>query len=116
MRVAQKATADAAATLSESTPGTRGGASPCPLDSKPLHISPWARHRGVARRAAAEATRWALENLGFASVELRAAVENTASRRVAEHLGFTLEGVMRSGVPSRIGHVDVASYNRLSSD
>lgn len=61
-------------------------------------------------------SRWALEDLGFARVELRAAVENSASRRVAEHLGFTLEGVMRSGVPGQSGRFDVALYSRLPSD
>jgi RimJ/RimL family protein N-acetyltransferase len=54
-----------------------------------------ARGRGVAGRALVLATRAAIER-GAARVQLRADVENAASRRVAEKAGFTAEGVLRS--------------------
>jgi RimJ/RimL family protein N-acetyltransferase len=53
-----------------------------------------ARGRGVTTRALRLAGGLAFEQ-GAARVQLRADVENTASRRVAEKAGFTAEGVLR---------------------
>ncbi|HZR95624.1 MAG TPA: GNAT family N-acetyltransferase [Gaiellaceae bacterium] len=55
-----------------------------------------ARGRGVMTRAVAIVSRLALEREGAARVQLRADPENVASCRVAEKVGFTLEGVLRS--------------------
>src|SRR5260221_5841543 len=54
-----------------------------------------ARGRGLATRALMLVTRIALEE-SARRVQLRAAVGNDASRRVAEKAGFRLEGVLRS--------------------
>jgi RimJ/RimL family protein N-acetyltransferase len=54
-----------------------------------------ARGRGSTTRAVRLVARWAFD-AGAARVQLRADVENTPSRRVAEKVGFTLEGVLRS--------------------
>ena len=61
--------------------------------------APWARGRGVAGRAAALHTGWAIEVLGLARVELLAEVDNIASQRAAERAGFVREGVARSVRP-----------------
>ncbi len=53
------------------------------------------RGRGITTRALVLATRHALER-GAARVQLRADIENLASRRVAEKVGFRAEGVLRS--------------------
>ena len=53
-----------------------------------------ARGRGVTTRALRLASDLAFEE-GAARVQLRADVENVASRRVAEKAGFTAEGVLR---------------------
>jgi RimJ/RimL family protein N-acetyltransferase len=53
-----------------------------------------ARGRGVTTRALRLAGGLAFER-GAARVQLRADVENTPSRRVAEKAGFTAEGVLR---------------------
>ena len=53
-----------------------------------------ARGRGVTTRALVLAASVAFEE-GAARVQLRADVENVASRRVAEKAGFTAEGVLR---------------------
>ncbi len=53
-----------------------------------------ARGRGVTTRALRLAGGLAFEQ-GAARVQLRADVENTPSRRVAEKAGFTAEGVLR---------------------
>ena len=70
------------------------------LDQRDAELSYWtapdARGRGVALRAVDAALRWGFTELGLRRVQLFHAVENTASRRVAEKAGFTLEGRLRS--------------------
>ena len=80
-------------------------------------VAPAARRRGVARRAAAAVTAWALHDVGFARVELLAAEGNAGSRRVAELLGFTQEGVLRSAANGRgAERVDLVLYSRIATD
>ena len=77
-----------------------------------------ARGRGVMTRALVLAARWALGDGGAARVQLRADVENVASRRVAEKAGFQLEGVLRSAHwNARLGRrQDWAMYSLLPGD
>ncbi|HEX6789237.1 MAG TPA: GNAT family N-acetyltransferase [Gaiellaceae bacterium] len=77
-----------------------------------------ARGRGVMTRALVLAARWALGAGGAARVQLRADVENVASRRVAEKAGFQLEGVLRSAHwNARLGRrQDWAMYSLLPGD
>jgi len=79
-------------------------------------VAPGARRRGVACRAAAAVTQWALRDVGFARVELLAAVDNTGSRRVAERIGFAQEGVLRSAGAGRGERVDLVMYSRIAND
>lgn len=79
-------------------------------------VSPRARRRGVARRAAAAVTEWALREVGFPRVELLAAVGNAGSRRVAELAGFTQEGVLRSAGLGRGERLDMVIFGRLPDD
>ena len=51
--------------------------------------------KGYVGEAVAAITRFAFEKLGAARVELRTDSHNTRSFRVAERLGFRLEGIMR---------------------
>jgi RimJ/RimL family protein N-acetyltransferase len=76
-----------------------------------------ARGRGLATRALALVTNVALE-AGAARVQLRAAVGNDASRRVAEKAGFRLEGVLRSAhwSPRLERRLDWAMYSLLPGD
>jgi ribosomal-protein-serine acetyltransferase len=71
--------------------------------------------RGIVTRSAS-----ALRDLGFgiglARIELRAATANTRSRRVAERLGFTLEGVLRAALPLGPARLDAALYAQLPAD
>lgn len=77
-----------------------------------------ARGRGVMTRALVLAARWAFDDCGAARVQLRADVENVASRRVAEKAGFRLEGVLRSAHwNARLGRrQDWAMYSLLSGE
>jgi RimJ/RimL family protein N-acetyltransferase len=72
------------------------------------------RGSGVASTAARMLCDFGFETLGLRRVELNAAVNNPASRRVAEKAGFELEGVRRAwrtvaGVPT-----DFNLYSRVS--
>jgi RimJ/RimL family protein N-acetyltransferase len=77
-----------------------------------------ARGRGVMTRALRLAASWAFADGGAARVQLRADVENAASRRVAEKAGFQLEGVLRSAHwNARLGRrQDWAMYSLLPSE
>lgn len=77
--------------------------------------APWARGRGITSDAVRRVTLWAHES-GFHRVELRAAVHNHASRRVAERAGFTLEGICRDGELLRGEYNDLAVYSHLPQD
>lgn len=79
-------------------------------------VAPDARRRGVARRAARAVTEWALHDVGFARVELLAAVGNAGSRRIAELVGFTAEGVLRSAAAGRGERLDLVMHSRLPTD
>lgn len=76
-----------------------------------------ARGRGAMGCALALACAYAFEQ-GAARVQLRAAVANDASRRVAEKAGFRLEGILRSAHHNaRLGRrVDWAMYSLLPGD
>ena len=51
--------------------------------------------KGYVGEAVAAITRFAFEKLSAARVEIRTDNQNTRSFRVAERLGFKLEGIMR---------------------
>jgi RimJ/RimL family protein N-acetyltransferase len=58
-------------------------------------VTPRARGAGVASRALALLSRWALDEVGFARIDLQASVANPGSLRVAERCGYVREGRLR---------------------
>lgn len=59
----------------------------------------------------------AFETVGLYRLELRTGVENRASQRVAEKLGFTREGTMRKGCPYGMEDgYDCHLYGLLAAD
>ncbi|HYH27523.1 MAG TPA: GNAT family protein [Actinomycetota bacterium] len=75
------------------------------------------RGRGYAVEAGAAAVELAFGPLSMHRVELRAGVGNTASRRVAEKLGFTLESDrLRDSGLGADGRYDCCLYARLVTD
>jgi len=70
-----------------------------------------ARGQGVASEAVGALCRWALAGLGLQRLEARVEVGNSASRRVAEKAGFTLEGVARAS-----GSYGTWVLSRLAAD
>jgi len=68
--------------------------------------APWARRTGVVTQASAALCRWAFGALGLGLIEWYAEVGNVPSRRVAERIGFTVEGTLRQRLIHRGGRVD----------
>ena len=64
------------------------------------HVGYWcekeARGRGITTRALRRVCRYGLDELALERLALTVDVENLASQRVAEKVGFQREGVMRS--------------------
>ena len=80
-------------------------------------VAPWARGRGVAVAATRAVARWGLNTLGLERIAWRAELGNHASRVVAHHLGFRMEGVLRAGAPTFDGHrVDCWSAGLLPGE
>jgi RimJ/RimL family protein N-acetyltransferase len=73
-----------------------------------------ARGRGVASGALLLASRWALER--HRRLQLHADVENVASQRVAEKVGFRREGVLRSWIEQNGTPRDHVLYALLRDD
>jgi RimJ/RimL family protein N-acetyltransferase len=70
--------------------------------------------KGYVSEAVAILTRFALEQLGMARVELITDEANHASRRVADRCGFTLEGILRHESRAPDGTLrDTCVYARL---
>jgi ribosomal-protein-serine acetyltransferase len=81
----------------------------------------WARsdrtRRGYTTEACNALLAFAFQTVRLYRVELRAGVENRASQRVAEKLGFRLEGTLRKGCPSGSnGGYDCHLYGLLATD
>ncbi|MER5949120.1 GNAT family N-acetyltransferase [Streptomyces sp. NPDC001904] len=59
------------------------------------------RGRGYMTEAVLGVARWAFTELACTRLEWRAEVGNKGSRAVAEKAGFTVEGVLRAGLPNK---------------
>jgi RimJ/RimL family protein N-acetyltransferase len=79
-------------------------------------VHPAARGRGVAGRALGLLTGWGLGGLGLERIELRIAVTNPASERVAARGGYTREGVLRCVHFKEGRRLDLGVWSRLRSD
>ncbi|QNP73702.1 GNAT family N-acetyltransferase [Streptomyces roseirectus] len=77
---------------------------------------PAARGRGVAARAAAVLSDWALDDVGFHRLELLHATGNPASCGVARNAGFAAEGTKRSAVLHADGWHDMHLHARVKGD
>jgi ribosomal-protein-serine acetyltransferase len=72
--------------------------------------------RGFATEASEAVIRWAFDVLDLERMELRAGIDNHASQRVAERLGFRREGRLRRGCPHPDGGYDCYLYGLLRED
>ncbi len=72
--------------------------------------------RGVASAAAGAVALHGLVERGLARIEIMAQVQNRASRRVAEKLGATFEGVLRNRLNYAGEPRDAALYSLIPAD
>lgn len=72
--------------------------------------------KGLMTEAAGAVVRYGFEELSLNRIELRAAVANLASIRVAEKLGFQREGVLRGNCLGPGGTSDAYMYGLLATD
>lgn len=72
--------------------------------------------RGIATEAGRAVIPFAFAEIGLNRLELVADIDNVASRRVAEKLGFRLEGTKREGTFVDGRGVDVHLYGLIASD
>ncbi|MEU7869590.1 GNAT family N-acetyltransferase [Dactylosporangium sp. NPDC049140] len=68
--------------------------------------APWARGKGYTTEAVRAACAYGFERLALGRIVWRAHVGNNASRRVAEKVGFLVEGVQRESCVQRGERVD----------
>jgi RimJ/RimL family protein N-acetyltransferase len=81
----------------------------------------WARGKGVMTDASRLVCEWAFADpaaggLGLARIDWYAEVGNLASRRVAEKLGFTLEGTLRQRIVHRSQRADAWAAGLLRGE
>ncbi|WP_137989033.1 GNAT family N-acetyltransferase [Streptomyces vilmorinianum] len=74
------------------------------------------RGRGYMTEAALALARWAFTEIGCTRLEWRAEVGNEGSRAVAQKAGFTMEGVLRAGLPNNGTLRDTWVASLLPSD
>jgi RimJ/RimL family protein N-acetyltransferase len=74
------------------------------------------RRRGIGERALRLVSRWALQELGLARLQLSVMVGNTASARLAEKAGFKREGILRAWMDNRGARADVIMHSLLPGD
>jgi RimJ/RimL family protein N-acetyltransferase len=79
-------------------------------------VLPQARGAGVAPRALAAVSRWALEETGFHRLHLSHSTRNEPSCRAAVKAGFLLEGTMRSEAVHADGRHDMHLHARIRAD
>ncbi|AEB43069.1 MULTISPECIES: GNAT family N-acetyltransferase [Micromonospora] len=78
--------------------------------------APHARGRGYQTAALAALTTWGFATLGLARIEWWAKVGNVASRRVAEKVGFAMEGTARAALNHRGTRADAWVGALLAED
>jgi RimJ/RimL family protein N-acetyltransferase len=79
-------------------------------------VSAGERGRGVAARALRLLARYAFDELGVQRIELWIDPENGPSKRVAEAVGFSREGLLRSFMPVRGERRDMLMYSLLPGE
>lgn len=78
--------------------------------------APHARGKGYMTAALRAACEFGFKELGLQRIEWRAHVGNDGSKKVAERVGFQLEGVQRLGCPQRGERHDAWIASLLRSD
>ncbi len=90
------------------------------LENECVSLGYWLDHeqcgRGLMTLAVQAMTRWCFMEMGRHRVQIRAAVDNVASRRIPERLGFAQEGLLRQAAIVAGRRQDMVLYARLRCD
>jgi len=78
--------------------------------------APQARGRGVVTQAATVLCRWGFAELGLQRIAWTAQLDNAASWRVAQKIGFRHEGIARNGLDHRGTQVDALVAGLVPAD
>lgn len=80
-------------------------------------ISPEYQGKGIMTQAVSIALRYGFDSFSFNRIEIKCAVGNVKSNRIAEKFGFTFEGTERDGeLLSNGDFVDVRVYSLLKKE
>ncbi len=89
-------------------------------DNKKVEIGFWIsekyQHLGIISLSCKALINHAFKELGFNRIQLKAAVENINSQKVAQRLGFIKEGIEREGELHKRGFVDLMVFGLLKRD
>jgi RimJ/RimL family protein N-acetyltransferase len=72
--------------------------------------------RGIATAATLLAAKFGFEDLGLSRIEILMAIENVASRRVAEKAGAKKEGILRNRILLHNHPFDAIMYSLIAAD
>lgn len=78
-------------------------------------VLPEMRGRDIAARAVETMATWAFETLGLHRLVLQHSLHNTTSCRVAEKVGFAVEGTLRSAARHQDGWHDMHVHGRVGA-
>lgn len=96
------------------------GFHPIDRDNRSVNVGYWLDERrqgsGIATRAVGAACRHAFSTWGLNRVEIRVAVENTPSQKLAERLAFTREGILRQAQIVNDVALDLVVYSLLAGE
>jgi RimJ/RimL family protein N-acetyltransferase len=79
-------------------------------------FDPATRGGGIGRRALSQFVSHLFQEEHAHRIQLTTDVENLAMRRVAEHVGFAMEGTLRAFMPSKDGPRDYLMYGLTRAD
>lgn len=79
-------------------------------------LAEWATGRGIMTRSCRALIDFGFNKRGYNRIVIRFVPENVASRRIAERLGFTQEGVARQAYKMHDGLHDLVTYSLLRSE
>ncbi len=79
-------------------------------------LAPTHEGRGLASAGTRYLIDWLFDERDMHRITIRAALDNTRSRAVAERLGFTYEGVLRRSLLLQGEHRDAALYSVLRDE
>ena len=79
-------------------------------------LLPEARGRGAATAALRLFCVWVFDTVGLERIQADIDLDNFASQRLAERIGFTREGIRRGLFPEGDGRADLYCYGLLATD